>query len=103
VRKKIWGTDVCPRLTVYRSLRYTYAQIISDESGNVLGAVSSKVIEGDGKSRKTAESAKLVGQSIAKLAIEKNIDQVKFDRNGYLYHGRIAAVAEGAREAGLKF
>ena len=103
VRTKIRGTDAKPRLCVFRSLRYTYVQLISDESGSVIGAVSSKQIEADGKSPAGVESAKALGMSVASLAKEKNINEVVFDRNGYLYHGRVAAVADGAREGGLKF
>ena len=104
VRKKVQGTDVKPRLCVFRSLRYTYAQLISDESGSVLATASTRDIEpAEGKSKGSVDSAKLVGVRIAELAKEKSIEQVVFDRNGYLYHGRVAAVAAGAREGGLKF
>ena len=102
VRKKIQGTDAKPRLTVYRSLRYTSAQLISDESGQTLCSVSSRTIDVDGKSRRSKEAATLVGKTVAELAKEKGIESVVFDRNGYIYHGRVSSVAEGAREGGLK-
>jgi large subunit ribosomal protein L18 len=103
VRRKIRGTAERPRLCVYRSLRYTYVQLISDETGSVLGTVSSKSLDTAGASPSSRDSAKLVGAKIAELAKEKSIESVVFDRNGYVYHGRVAAVAEGAREAGLDF
>ena len=102
VRKQVRGTDLKPRLCVFRSLRYIYAQLISDESGKVLGAVSTKALDLGGKSPGSKEGAKLVGLKIAGLAKEKNIATVVFDRNGYVYHGRVAAVADGAREGGLE-
>lgn len=103
VRQKVKGTDQRPRLCVFRSLSYTYAQLISDESNQVLAAVSSRNVTADGKSARSRESSKAVGQKIAELAKSKNITKAVFDRNGYIYHGRVAAVAEGAREAGLEF
>ena len=103
MRRKVVGTDAQPRLCVFRSLRYTYAQLISDDSGRVLGAFSSRELETEGKSKSSVEIAKEVGKGIARVAKEKNLENVVFDRNGYVYHGRVAAVAEGAREAGLKF
>jgi large subunit ribosomal protein L18 len=102
VRRAIKGTDAKPRLCVFRSHRYIYAQIISDESNKVLGAFSSKELAEKGKGACTVEAAKTVGMKIAEVAKQKNIEDVVFDRNGYLYHGRIKAVADGAREAGLK-
>ena len=98
VRRRIRGTDERPRLSVYRSLRYTYAQLISDQGGVVLAAASTKSIE-EGR---PVDAAKTLGGKIAELAKQKNIESAVFDRNGYLYHGRVAAVAEGAREGGLK-
>ncbi|HMO18114.1 MAG TPA: 50S ribosomal protein L18 [Oligoflexia bacterium] len=106
VRQHIKGSNLRPRLCVYRSLKYTYAQLISDEAGVVLGSASTREVElskEQGKGRGSVDSAKALGKEIAKLAKEKNIGSVVFDRNGYLYHGRIAAVAEGAREGGLEF
>lgn len=100
VRRRVRGTDERPRLCVYRSLRYTYAQLISDESNKVLAAFST---QGFAKgSKQSVESAKELGMKMAELAKSNNIEQVVFDRNGYIYHGRIAAVADGAREGGLK-
>ncbi len=103
VRTSVRGTDEKPRLCVYRSARYTYVQIISDDSGAVLGALSTKQVMAADKSARCVESAKELGVKIAQLAKEKKIERVVFDRNGYLYHGRVAAVAEGAREGGLQF
>lgn len=101
IRKKVFGTPERPRLVVYKSNRYIYAQIIDDEKGHTLVSYSSLTMKGDKKLNK--ETAKEVGVQIAKLAIEKNITKVVFDRNGYLYHGRVKALADGAREGGLKF
>jgi len=101
VRRKIRGTAERPRLCVFKSLRFTYAQIISDDSGVVLAAASTKEL-GE-KVAGNKESAKQLGLRIAKIAKEKQIENILFDRNGYRYHGRIAAVAEGAREGGLNF
>jgi len=101
VRKTVRGTDTKPRLSVFRSSRFTYAQLISDDSGKVLAAVSSRNTAAEGSSPKSKESAKAVGAKIAELAKEKELTEAIFDRNGYLYHGRVAAVAEGAREGGL--
>lgn len=104
IRKKISGTPARPRLVVYRSNLHIYAQIVDDTVGNTLAATSTLSLskEGDALRSNKAGAAK-VGQEIAKLAKEKNIMQVVFDRNGYLYHGCIKAVADGAREAGLEF
>ena len=106
IRKKIFGTIDCPRLTVYRSLNHIYAQLVDDTSGKTIGAKStlSKDITAQLSTMKGKVcAAKLVGMEVAKFAIEQNITQIVFDRNGYLYHGRVKAVAEGAREAGLHF
>ena len=105
IRKKIRGTPERPRLTVYRSLKYIYAQIIDDEAGHTLVAASSleKELKEKLKSTKDIEAAKAVGELIAKRALEKGIEKVVFDRNGYKYHGRVKALADAAREAGLKF
>ncbi len=102
LRKKIHGTPENPRLVVFRSNKYIYAQLIDDENGNVLAASSSLAFKEEGK-RLNLENAKRVGEDIGHLALKKNISSVVFDRNGYLYHGRIKALADGAREAGLKF
>jgi large subunit ribosomal protein L18 len=101
VRKKIKGTSERPRLTVFRSLKYIYAQLIDDTEGRTI--VSASSLKGFSGSRDSAEIAKEVGKLIGKLALEKNIQKVVFDRSGYLYHGRIKALAEGARESGLQF
>ncbi len=103
VRRWVKGSDELPRLCVFRSLKYVYAQLISDQSGTVLTSATSKGLCPEGVSPGSKQGAKLVGKKIAELARDKNIERVVFDRNGYLYHGRVAAVAEGAREAGLKF
>lgn len=100
IRKKVNGTEERPRLCVFRSGKHMYAQVIDDVSGNTVLAASSLSIETD-KSGK--DLAFLVGQEIAKKAISKNIKNVVFDRNGFLYHGRVKALADGAREAGLSF
>ena len=102
MRKAIRGSDVRPRLCVFRSLHYTYAQLISDESGKVFAAASTQGVATEGASAKCKQSAKELGKVIAGKALEKGISKVVFDRNGYRYHGRVSAVAEGAREAGLE-
>ncbi len=106
IRKKISGTAEVPRLSIYRSIKQIYAQIIDDSTGNTLVAVSSlsKELSDEIKNSKGKISkSKLVGNLIAKKALEKKISNVVFDRNGYRYHGRVQAIAEGAREGGLKF
>ncbi len=100
IRKTVKGTDERPRLCVFRSGKHMYAHIINDVSQNTLVTASSLVLKSD-KSGK--ELAKAVGTEIAKLAKAKKIDNVVFDRNGYIYHGRVQALAEGAREGGLNF
>ena len=100
IRKKVDGATERPRLCVYRSGRHIYAQIIDDSTSKTLVAFST--LEGDLKN-KNRDSAKAVGTELAKRALGKNIKSVVFDRSGYVYHGRIKAVAEGAREAGLSF
>lgn len=105
VRKKITGTSERPRLNVYRSNKHIYAQIIEDATGKTLTAAStlSKELKDKLGDVKKTEAAKKIGEFVAKKAIAKGIDRVVFDRGGFLYHGRIKAVADGAREAGLKF
>lgn len=99
IRGKVRGTQLRPRLAVFRSLRNIYAQVINDEQGFTL--VSS---HGKGtKSPNTVEGAREAGKHIAKKCLEKNITEVVFDRGGYKYHGKVKALAEGAREGGLKF
>jgi large subunit ribosomal protein L18 len=103
IRKKVEGSQERPRLSVYRSLNHIYAQVIDDVSGKTLAAASTLSPElKDGKGKKK-ELAKEVGKLVAKKCQEKQIAAVVFDRNGFMYHGRIAAVADGAREGGLKF
>ena len=103
IRKKVEGSTERPRLSVYRSLNHIYAQVIDDVSSKTIAAASTLSPElKDGKGKKK-ELAKEVGKLIAKKCQAANIAQVVFDRNGFMYHGRIAAVAEGAREGGLKF
>lgn len=103
VRKKIKGTPERPRLCVYRSGKHIYAQIIEDVNGTTLAASSSVAKAVDVKFGGNVEAAKAVGKSIAEIALGKDIKQVVFDRNGFLYHGRVKALAEAAREAGLSF
>lgn len=102
VRAKISGTPDCPRLNVFRSAKHIYAQLIDDTKGVTLCSASTleKGFEGFGGN---AEAAKKVGQTLAERAKEKGIGDVVFDRSGYVYHGRVAALAEGAREGGLNF
>ena len=105
-RKKVIGTPERPRFTIYRSAKHIYAQIIDDTSGKTLVSVStiSKGLREQLKEvKKPMEICKLIGKAAAQLAIEKKILTVVYDRSGYLYHGRVKAVAEGAREGGLKF
>lgn len=105
VRKKIMGTAERPRINVFRSLRHVYAQIIDDDRGVTLCAASTRSPELSGKltSGATVGAARAVGELLARKAREKGIKQVVFDRAGYLYHGRVRAVAEGARAGGLDF
>jgi large subunit ribosomal protein L18 len=104
LRKRIEGCAERPRLAVFRSTRHISAQVIDDLQKRTLTAVSDKVlaVEGETKADKKAR-AKRVGAAIAKQCLEKGIDKVVFDRAGYKYHGRVSALADGAREAGLKF
>ena len=105
VRKKISGTAECPRLCVYRSNAHIYAQIIDDEAQTTLASASTldKEIKGSVSVGSNIEAAKAVGKLIAERAQAKDIKVVVFDRSGYLYHGRVQALAEAAREAGLEF
>lgn len=102
VRAKISGTAQRPRLNVFRSNKHIYAQLIDDVNGVTLATASTmdKGFEGNGGNK---EAARKVGQAIAKAAAEKNIEEVVSDRGGYLYHGRVKELADGARESGLKF
>lgn len=101
VRRKISGTPECPRLNVFRSNAHIHVQIIDDVNGNTL--VSGSSVELKLANGGNIEAAKTVGKAIAERALEKNITNVVFDRGGYIYTGRVKAVAEAAREAGLKF
>src|SRR5688572_32329935 len=105
IRKKITGTPERPRLSVFRSAKHIYAQAI-DDTTNVVLAAASDIEESlaDGlKGKKKKDKAKAVGEAVAKKLLAKNVTQVVFDRNGFIYHGRVSAVADGARAAGLKF
>ncbi|MDR1241590.1 MAG: 50S ribosomal protein L18 [Deltaproteobacteria bacterium] len=104
IRKKISGTAERPRLVVFRSNTNIYAQIVDDDLGHTLVSASTLTLKKSGaEARADKAGATVVGGEIARLAKEKNIARVVFDRNGYIYHGRIKAVADGAREAGLEF
>jgi large subunit ribosomal protein L18 len=105
VRKKISGTAACPRLSVYRSLNHIYAQIIDDSKGVTLAAASSldKDLEKQVAGKTKTEQAKIVGEALGQKAVKANIKTVVFDRGGYLYTGRVQALADGARSAGLEF
>jgi len=103
IRKIINGTPDRPRLTVFRSNKQIYVQLVDDVAGNTLVSASSSCKEIADKKITKIEQAKLVGQLIAERALEAGISTVVFDRNGYLYHGRIKSLAEAARERGLKF
>ncbi|MEM8609064.1 MAG: 50S ribosomal protein L18 [Myxococcota bacterium] len=99
IRKKVQGTAERPRLSVFRSAKHIYAQVIDDVGGRTIAAASS-VSAGEGSK---VDVAKSVGDTVAKACIDKGVEQVVFDRGGYRYHGRVRALAESAREAGLKF
>lgn len=103
VRKKITGTHEVPRLNVYRSGNHMYAQVIDDMSGKTLAAASTLDKELGLEVTSNKEAAKEVGKLVAKRALDNNITDVVFDRSGYIYHGRVKELAEGAREQGLKF
>ena len=103
VRKKVFGTSVKPRLCVYRSTNYIYAQIIDDVNGKTLVASSSLALAKQLEGKSKPEAAKMVGQDVAAKAIKLGYTEAVFDRGGYIYTGRVAALADGAREAGLKF
>lgn len=103
IRKKIVGTSSKPRLSVFRSNTDIYAQLIDDNNGATLASASSKQKDISAQKAPKIDKSKMVGESIAKKATELGIKQVVFDRGGYIYHGRVKAVAEGAREGGLDF
>lgn len=107
VRKKVYGADARPRLSVFRSLKHTYAQLIDDVKGITL--VSASTLSDDvrkelgNENHTKTDASKAVGKVLARMALEKGIKQVRFDRGGYLYHGRVQALADAAREGGLEF
>ena len=103
IRKIVFGTKDQPRLTVFRSNKEIYAQIIDDSSSKTIASASSKDKDLKLKTSSKTEVSKIVGDSIGKKAIKAGIKKVSFDRNGYLYHGRVKSLADGAREAGLNF
>ena len=103
IRKKVSGTSAIPRLTVFRSNTDIYAQLIDDNSGTTIAASSSKQKDINAQKSPKVDKSKMVGEAIAKKAIELGVKKVVFDRSGYVYHGRVKAVAEGAREGGLDF
>jgi large subunit ribosomal protein L18 len=103
IRKKISGTATAPRLSVFRSNTDIYAQLIDDNNGVTIAAASSKQKDITAQKAPKIQKSKMVGEAIAKKALELGVKKVVFDRSGYLYHGRIKAVAEGAREGGLDF
>jgi large subunit ribosomal protein L18 len=105
IRKKVAGTAERPRLSVFRSARHIYAQVIDDTTGATLAHAStlSKDLRGTLESDSKSDAARKVGALVAKICKSKGIERVVFDRNGYLYHGRISALAQAAREAGLDF
>ena len=101
LRKKVSGTPTCPRLSVFRSNAHIHAQVIDDVNGVTLASASSVSLKLENGSN--IEAAKIVGKAVAEATLAKQIENVVFDRGGYIYHGRIKALAEAAREAGLKF
>jgi large subunit ribosomal protein L18 len=105
IRKRVFGTDQRPRLSVFRSAKHIYAQIVVDSTGSTIlaGSTLSPEIRIEIGDLKKSDAAKKVGQWIGRKAVEKNIRRVVFDRNGFLYHGRVKALADGARESGLEF
>ncbi len=102
---RVQGTATRPRLSVFRSLEHIYAQVINDEIGHTIAAASTldPDVKGAVADKKKSEQANLVGTLVAKRAMEKGINQVVFDRGGYLYHGRVKSLADAARKAGLTF
>jgi large subunit ribosomal protein L18 len=105
IRKRLQGTADRPRLSVFRSLKHIYAQAIDDTSATVIAATSDldKSLSAELEGKKKSERARIVGKAVAAQLLGKNVNGVVFDRNGFIYHGRIKQVAEGAREAGLEF
>ena len=103
IRKRVSGTKEMPRLAVFRSNKEIYAQLVDDSNGSTIAASSSSDKSFAKAKANKIELASLVGKDIAEKAIKKGIKQISFDRSGYLYHGRVKSLADGAREAGLKF
>jgi large subunit ribosomal protein L18 len=105
IREKVYGTSKRPRLCVYRSAKHVYAQVVDDTEGKTLAAASTaeKTVRGDLKQTGNIQASRVVGKIIAERAKARGIESVVFDRGGYLYHGRVKALAEAARESGLKF
>jgi large subunit ribosomal protein L18 len=105
IRRKINGTPARPRLTVFRSSKHIYAQVVDDMAGKTVAHAStlSRDVRTEVSEATKSDAAKKVGAAIAKLLLSQGIDKIVFDRNGYLYHGRVRALADAAREAGLKF
>lgn len=107
VRKHVLGTTDRPRLNVFRSLNHIYAQVIDDTTGNTLASASTidsqLAVSGELKDKGLVEQAEIVGKTVAERALSAGVNQVVFDRGGFKYHGRVKALAEGSREAGLKF
>jgi len=103
IRKVVSGTEARPRLSVFRSNKEIYAQIVDDVTGKTISAASSRDKDVSSAKGKKTEFASLVGKSIAEKALKAGVETISFDRGGYLYHGRVKSLAEGAREAGLKF
>jgi large subunit ribosomal protein L18 len=105
IRKRVNGTPERPRMSVFRSLKHIYVQVVDDQTHKTLVATSTldEAVKGELGGLKKKDRAKKIGAAIAKRCLEKGISQVVFDRNGFIYHGRVSALADGAREAGLKF
>ena len=103
IRKTVSGTEQRPRLAVFRSNKEIYAQLIDDVNGKTITAASSRDKDIDASKVNKTEAAKLVGKAIAEKAVKAGVETISFDRGGYLYHGRVKSLAEGAREGGLKF
>jgi len=103
IRKIVSGTEARPRLSVFRSNKEIYAQIVDDVTGKTISAASSRDKDISSAKGNKSELATLVGKAVAEKALKAGVDTISFDRGGYLYHGRVKSLAEGAREAGLKF
>ncbi|MFD2823117.1 50S ribosomal protein L18 [Lacinutrix iliipiscaria] len=103
IRKIVSGTETRPRLSVFRSNKEIYAQLVDDVTGKTISAASSRDKDISSAKGSKSEKATLVGKAVAEKALKAGIDTISFDRGGYLYHGRVKSLAEGAREAGLKF